>query len=109
MASRIIGVDLDSPQPPTTSALQLASGAGALFSVGNQIGIADTQFNRMLLYASSDQWTSNNLDQTASVVIGQTDFGSSSANQGQPAPTASTSRIPWRPLIPVPNCLQSTA
>jgi len=90
VASRIIGVDLDSPQPPSTSALQLNNGAGDLFPVGNQIGIADSLSNRLLLYPSSDQWTSNNLDQTASAVIGQPDFGSSSANQGQPTPTAST-------------------
>jgi uncharacterized protein (TIGR03437 family) len=90
VASRIIGVDLDSPQPPSPSALQLDSGASALFSVGNQIGIADSVYNRLLLYPSSDQWTSNTLDQTASVVVGQPDFGSAGANQGQPTPTAST-------------------
>ena len=90
IASRLIGVDTDSPQPPTVSALQLAPGAGALFAVGNRIGIADAEFNRILLYPSSDQWTSSNLDQTAAQVIGQPDFSSATANQGQPTANAST-------------------
>ncbi len=89
-ASRIIGTDLDSPQPPLISPLQLAPSTGALFTVGSQIGIADTLNNRLLLYPSADQWTSSTLNQTASQVVGQPDFNSGSPNQGQPGPTALT-------------------
>jgi uncharacterized protein (TIGR03437 family) len=93
-ASRIIGVDLDSPQPPAISPLQLGNGTGALFTVGNQIGIADPVNSRLLLYPSADQWTSNTLDQTASQVIGQPDFNSGARNQGLPGPTAATLATP---------------
>jgi len=89
-ASRIIGVDLDSPQPPTVSGLQLAFSTGALFTVGNQIGIADPVFNRLIVYPAAAQWTSNTLNQMASAVIGQPDFNSATANQGNPGPSAST-------------------
>jgi uncharacterized protein (TIGR03437 family) len=93
-AARLIGVNTDANQPPTVSPLQLGPGTGALFTVGNQVGIADTEFNRILLYPSADQWTSNTLDQTASVVIGQPDFNSASANQGQPGPGPGTLASP---------------
>ncbi len=89
-ASRIIGADLDNPQPPLISPLQLAPSTGALFSVGNQIGIADTLNSRLLLYPSADQWTSSTLNQTASQVVGQLDFNSGNPNQSQPGPTALT-------------------
>jgi uncharacterized protein (TIGR03437 family) len=93
-ASRVIGVDLDNPQPPTISPLQLGPSTGALFTVGNQIGIADSYFSRLLLYPSADQWTSNTLDQTASQVVGQPDFNSGNPNQSQPGPSAVTLSVP---------------
>ena len=89
-ASRIIGVDLDNPQPPTISPLQLANNTGALFTVGNQIGIADQIFNRLIVYPSADQWTSSTLNQTPTAEVGQPDFYSGTANQGNPGPSAST-------------------
>jgi uncharacterized protein (TIGR03437 family) len=89
-ASRILGVDLDSPQPPTISPLQLGTNTGALFAVGSQIGIADLLFSRLLIYPPASQWTSNMLDQTASQVIGQPDFNSGTPNQGNPGAGAST-------------------
>ena len=89
-AAQIIGVDLSTPQPPAVSALQLDPGTGALFTVGNQIGIADSYNNRLLLYPPSSQWTSGNLDQTPVQVIGQPDFNSGSVNQGQPAAGSAT-------------------
>jgi uncharacterized protein (TIGR03437 family) len=89
-AAQIIGVDLDSPQPPSISPLQLGAGTGALFTVGNQIGIADRANSRLLLYPPASQWTSNTLDQTASQVIGQPDFNSGTANQGMPGAGPST-------------------
>ncbi|HVW87620.1 MAG TPA: hypothetical protein VHB50_23190 [Bryobacteraceae bacterium] len=89
-ASRILGVDLDTPQPPAISSLQLNAAIGGLFSVGNQIGVADTFNNRLLLYPPFDQWSSNALNQAAATVIGQADFLSGTANQGQPGAGPST-------------------
>lgn len=89
-ATQIIGVDTDNPQPPTVSPLQLGPSTGALFAVGNQIGIADSAFNRLILYPPASQWTSNTLDQTASEELGQPDFNSDMANQGNPGASAST-------------------
>jgi uncharacterized protein (TIGR03437 family) len=89
-ASQILGVDTDTPQPPAISPLQLGASVGALFSVGDQIGVADRVNNRLLLYPPASQWTSNTLDQTASQVIGQPDFNSGASNQGQPGAGPST-------------------
>src|SRR5215469_1702861 len=87
-AARIIGVET-TPQP-TYSALQLGFAAGALFSLGDRVGIADTQANRILIYAPSSQWTSNMLNQPAQQVIGQPDFNSGGLNQGLPSAGAGT-------------------
>jgi uncharacterized protein (TIGR03437 family) len=89
-ATRLLGVNQDSPAPPTISELQLGPASGALVAVGNQLGIADTFNNRVLLYPPVEQWTSNTLDQSAIQVIGQPDFNSGSFNQGQPNPGPST-------------------
>jgi uncharacterized protein (TIGR03437 family) len=89
-ASRLIGVDTDTPAPPPVSERQLNAGTGALFVVGNQIGIADGNNNRLLLYAPYEQWSGNNLNQSAVTVIGQPDFNSAAVNQGQPGPGEST-------------------
>jgi uncharacterized protein (TIGR03437 family) len=89
-ASRLIGVDTDTPAPPPISERQLNSGTGGLFAVGNQIGIADSGNNRLLLYPPFDQWTTNVNNQYAAVVIGQPDFNSGMANQGQPSAGPST-------------------
>ena len=88
-ASRLIGVETDTT-PPAVSEKQLNSGTGALFAVGNQIGIADSNNSRLLLYAPYDQWTSNQNNQSAVLVVGQPDFNTGTANQGQPAASAST-------------------
>jgi uncharacterized protein (TIGR03437 family) len=90
VASRLIGVDTDSPAPPLVSEQQLNSGTGALFAVGNQVGIADSTDNRLLLYPPVEQWTSNTLNQAAVQVVGQPDFNSGAVNQGQPAASASS-------------------
>ncbi|MES1261092.1 MAG: hypothetical protein ABUS49_05080, partial [Acidobacteriota bacterium] len=90
LASRLLGVNLDTPQPPSISGLQLNAGASGLFAVGNQIGIADSLNNRLLLYPPYDQWTSSTLNQPATQVVGQNDFGSGLPNQGLPAAGPST-------------------
>ena len=90
LATRLLGVDLDTVQPPAVSELQLNGGTSALFPVGSQMGIADTLNSRLLLYPPFEQWTSNSLNQAAVQVIGQTDFISGSINQGQPSAGPST-------------------
>jgi uncharacterized protein (TIGR03437 family) len=89
-ATRMIGVDTDTPAPPSVSDRQLNASTGDLFLVGNQVGIADSLNNRLLLYSPYDQWTSNNLNQNAVTVIGQNDFTSGAANQAQPVPGPAT-------------------
>jgi uncharacterized protein (TIGR03437 family) len=89
-ATRIIGIDTDSPAPPPVSERQLNASTGNLFLVGNQIGIADSLNHRLLLYPPFDQWTSNTLNQSAVTVIGQNDFTSGTANQAQPTPGPGT-------------------
>lgn len=83
-ATRLIGLDTDTPAPAPISERQLNSSTGALFAVGNQIGIADSNNSRLLLYAPYDQWTPNLTNQSAVRVIGQPDFNSGQANQNQP-------------------------
>ncbi len=76
VASRLIGVDQDNPPPPPVSQFQFQAGSGGLFLVGNQVGVADTNNNRLLIYPPAEQWTSNTLNQAASLEIGQPDFNS---------------------------------
>ena len=87
-ASRILGVDPNSP--PVISEFQVSASPGALFPIGNSIGIADTLNNRILVFPPVEQWTPNTTYQAAIEVAGQPDFTSGSVNQGLPAPTAST-------------------
>lgn len=89
-ASRILGVETGTPPPPSISPLQLQAGSGGLFTVGNQVGIADTLNNRLLIYPPADQWSSNTLNQPAAQVVGQPDFNSGGVNQGRPTAGAST-------------------
>ncbi|MEP6714667.1 MAG: hypothetical protein ABJC09_03780 [Terriglobia bacterium] len=89
-ASRILGVETGTPPPPFISQFQLQSASGGLFTVGNQVGIADALNNRLLLYPPADQWSSNTLNQPAIQVVGQPDFNSGSINQGQATSGAAT-------------------
>lgn len=89
-AARILGVDTSTPPPPTNSEFQLAQSPGALFAVGNSIGVADTYDNRLLVFPPVEQWVPNITYQGASEVAGQPDFASVTANQGMPTATAST-------------------
>jgi hypothetical protein len=93
-ATRILGVDVDTPQPPVISGLQFGPATGNLFPFGDGIGVTDTVNSRILIFAPVDQWTPNPLYQAAIGVAGQADFNSGSANQGQPAPSASTLSSP---------------
>lgn len=93
-ASRILGVDLDTPQPPAISQFQFAQAPGAIFPAGDGIGVVDTYDSRVLLFPPIEQWTSNTLYQAATSEAGQPDFSSGSSNQGQPASSASTLSLP---------------
>jgi uncharacterized protein (TIGR03437 family) len=90
LATRIVGVDTDTPAPPFVSERQLNAGTGALFAVGNQVGIADSNNNRLVLYPAYEQWSGNTLNQSAVQVVGQADFFSGAANQGQSAASGVT-------------------
>lgn len=93
-ATRLLGVDLDSPPPPIVSEYQLAPSTGGMFSFGDNIGIADSQNNRILIFSAFGDWTSNQLYQPAQLVVGQPDFSSSDANQKQPETSGDRLRNP---------------
>ena len=80
-ATRLLGVDLDSPQPPSISEFQLGPSAGSMFAVGDSIGIADTINSRILIFPPYNSWTSNQQYQAATIVAGQPDFSSGESNQ----------------------------
>lgn len=83
-AARLLGVDENIPQPPTISELQLLPSTGGLFPVGDGMGIADTQNNRLLVFPPVEQWVANQTYQAAVEVAGQPDFSSGAINQGDP-------------------------
>ena len=88
-ASRLLGVVTDSV-PPSISDLQFNASPGGVFMAGNQIGVADTLNNRLLLYPPLEQWSSNTLNQPAAEVVGQKDFFSGGVNQTLPSPGPGT-------------------
>ncbi len=93
-ASRILGVDSSNPPPPAISEYQLGPSSGALFPVGDGIGVADTYYSRVLVFPPVEQWTPNTTWQAAIEVAGQPDFASGTANQALPTATASTLNHP---------------
>ena len=76
------------------SQFQFAQSPGALFAVGNQIGVADTFNNRLLIFPPVSQWNLNPFYQAAATVIGQPSFSVGSINQGLPSASASTLYAP---------------
>lgn len=93
-AGRILGVDSASPAPPPVNPYQLAKSPGGLFAIGNAIGVADTNDNRVLVLPPAEQWTANTTFQTATEVAGQTNLFSGSLNQGLAVPNAGTLALP---------------
>jgi uncharacterized protein (TIGR03437 family) len=95
-AQRIIGtVTATNPvQPPTISAEQFASGAGDVFAINDNISVADANNNRVLVFPPFQQYTSDTLTQNAQVVIGQADFNSGKANQGNADANSNTLQLP---------------
>ncbi len=88
-ATRLLG-EPTTPQPTSVNALQLSGNTGALTIVNNGLAIADSAYNRILIFAPVSQWTNNMTAQAAVAVIGQKDFTSSAANQGLPESSATT-------------------
>ena len=82
-ATRMLGVFNGTPAPPPISQFQFGVAPGALFIAGNQIGVADTSNNRLLIFPPVEQWNTNNFYQAAATVVGQNDFNSGSINQNQ--------------------------
>jgi len=89
-ASRMLGVDQSIPPPPDVSQYQFQRMPTAIFPVGNQIGVADTFDSRLLLFPPVEQWNTNTFYQAATTVVGQPDFSSGLANDGNLSPSAST-------------------
>ena len=93
IASKMLGVDQSTPPPPSVSQYQFGA-PGALFAVGNQVGLSDTIEHRLLLFPPVEQWNLNNFYQAAIAEVGQQDFSGASANQGNQSPSASTLASP---------------
>ena len=89
-ATRMLGVDQATPQPPTTSEFQFNTSPSALFAAGNQIAVSDTFNNRILIFAPVEQWTSNLFFQAAVAVVGQPNFSVADVNQTLPSSGAAT-------------------
>ena len=93
-ASRLLAVNLSNPQPPTVNPTQLSIAPGAIFPVGNGIGVTDTLNSRILVFPPVEQWIAGTTFQTATAVAGQPDFNSGSPNQQLPTATSSTLDLP---------------
>ena len=91
-ATRLLGVVPSTvvPQPLPVSEQQFAPSVGGLFVMNNGVGVADTRYNRLLVFNPLSQFTSNVLTQQAQIVFGQPNFSVALANQGLPEPSAST-------------------
>lgn len=87
-ASRVLGVNLNSPPP--ISEFQTGRGPGTLFAIGDSIGIADTNNSRILVFPPVERWNATGTFQGATSVAGQPDFTSGSANRGQPSASANS-------------------
>jgi uncharacterized protein (TIGR03437 family) len=79
-ASAILGAG--SASTANINEFQFSQSPSGLFAVGNQIGVADTYNNRLLLFPPVEQWTSNTFYQAAVAVIGQADFSTGDVNRG---------------------------
>jgi uncharacterized protein (TIGR03437 family) len=90
-ATRLIGVvpSTVTPQPPAISEQQLGVAPGGLFVLNDGVSAADPTNNRILVFPPVSQFNVNNqLTQQAVGVIGQKNFSTGTANQGQPEAAA---------------------
>ena len=92
-AARLVGEPGPVPTTPV-NALQLSGNTAGLAVVNNGLAIADGGYNRILLYAPVNQWTSDMSSQHPIAVLGQNDYVSSVANQGLPESSATTLSAP---------------
>ncbi len=96
-AQRVIGTitSTNPVQPPTISAEQFANGAGDAFNINDNIAVADTNNNRILVFPSFQQFSSDTLTQNAQQVIGQGgNFNTGLANIGNADPNSNTLQSP---------------
>lgn len=97
-AQRIIGtVQTPTGQspPPTVSESQLGPQASATFlAAPNNIAVADTTNNRIMVYAPFEQFTSDTLTQKAQLAVGQSDLLSGKANRGNANANSNTLQLP---------------
>ena len=95
VASRILGAD---PTSATNapSAITLGAQAQSVFNAGPNVVVTDTNNHRVEVYPAFDQWSpeSTQFSPSATIVIGQDDFTSVSANRALASPTASSLSSP---------------
>ena len=104
-AQRILGTVLstDPIQPPPIGSSQFGVGASDVFGINNNIAIADTANNRILVFPPFEQFTASILTQNAQVQIGQVDFNSGKANRGNANANSNSLAAPldaaFQPLV----------
>jgi uncharacterized protein (TIGR03437 family) len=94
-ATRVLGYDTATPAPPTIGKTQFSASPTGVFTYGaGNLGVVDTQNNRILLFNPVDQWTSDPYTQPAIAVLGQPDFNSGLPNNGFRDATATRLSLP---------------
>ena len=82
-ATRVLGYDTATPPPAPVSGTQFAQNPTGVFVYGaDNVGVVDTQNNRILLFNPVSQWTADPYTQPAIAVLGQPDFTSGNPNLG---------------------------
>jgi len=95
-ALRIVGI-VPRPQPPLPAINQYGLGSAvAVLAAGNNVIIADSTYNRVMVFLGLPQWQAESVQFSppAASVIGQATFNVSTANQGNPDASASTLATP---------------
>jgi uncharacterized protein (TIGR03437 family) len=93
-ASRILGIDLNTP-PPFASSMNASSPQSVIAAGGNVI-LLDAGFNRAMIYPPVNGWPTQQFEfsPAAVEVLGQTSFAGELSNQGLQSPTSVTLSAP---------------
>ena len=96
-ASRIVGVWIQQPNTQFTNFESALAGPEGLTMSNNRLIVADTASNRILRYDPFTEWpaeTETIPSPPAKAVLGQSDFGGTRPNRGQPEPNPTTVALP---------------